>query len=70
MAVAIIIICWVIVLRNMDAKRKLEDQAKAGIAPIGPADYATLKKTLAEISTRLASMEAQYQTLMQRGGGR
>lgn len=69
MMVAILVICYVLVLRYLDQKNRERDRLKAGIADTGPADYATIKKALRELSQRLTSLENEYHALAQRTGG-
>lgn len=69
MIVGILIIVWVLVLRNLYQKKLLEDRQEAGLVTPGPADFDTLKKSLVEISQRLAAAEADYQQLARRMGG-
>ena len=67
MLVAILVICYVLVLRYLDQKNREKDRLKAGnAAPTGPADYATIKKALAETSQRLTVVEGQYRELAKR----
>jgi hypothetical protein len=69
MLVAILVICYVLVLRYLDQKNREKDRLKAGnAAPTGTADYATIKKALAETSQRLTVVEGQYRELAQRLG--
>ncbi len=70
MMVAILVICYVLVLRYLDQKNRERDRIKAGMAVVtGPADYNTLKNTLAEMSQRLTSLEMECQELVERAGG-
>ncbi len=46
MIVGILVIVWVLVLRNMDKKRQLEERQKAGLVSPGPANFETLRRTL------------------------
>ena len=69
MIVGVLVILWVLVLRSMDQKRELEDRQKAGLASPGPANFETLKRTLGEISERLATVENDYQQFVQNRGG-
>lgn len=69
MIVGILIIVWVLVLRSLDKKREVEDRQKAGLVSPGPANFDTLKRTLGEISERLANVESDYQQLALRIGG-
>ena len=69
MIVGILVIIWVLVLRSMNQKRELEDRQKAGLASPGPANFETFKKTLGEISERLATVENEYQQSARRTGG-
>lgn len=70
MMVAILVICYVLILRYLDQKNRELDRIKAGIAvATGPADYNTLKKTLAEMSLRLTSLESECRELVARTGG-
>ena len=67
MLVAVLVICYVLVLRYLDQKNRKKDRLRAGnAAPSGPADYATIKKALAEVSDRLAAVERQYRDLGRR----
>lgn len=68
MLVAILVICYVLVLRYLDQKNREKDRQKAGVVVQGPADYAAIKKALAETSDRLATIERQYQALALRVG--
>jgi hypothetical protein len=69
MLVAILVIGYVLVLRYLDQKNREKDRLKAGLSvPSGPADYATVKKALAETSERIAVVEGQYRELVQRLG--
>lgn len=69
MLVAVLVICYVLVLRYLDQKNREKDRLKAGnAAPSGPADYATIKKALVETSERLAVVEGQYRELARRWG--
>lgn len=69
MLVAVLVICYVLVLRYLDQKNREKDRLKAGNAvPSGPADYATIKRALAEASDRLAAVERQYRDLARRLG--
>jgi hypothetical protein len=54
MIVGALVIVWVLVL---------------SLTPPGPASFETLKKTLGEVSERLATIEDDYQRLAQRVGG-
>jgi hypothetical protein len=69
MAVGILVVVWVLVLRSMYQEKLLEDQQKAGHVAPGPASFDTLKKSLAEVSERLAAAENDYQQLARRVGG-
>jgi len=69
MIVGILVIIWVLILRSMNQKRELEDRQKAGLASPGTANFETLKKTLGEISERLATVENEYQQSARRTGG-
>ncbi|HVM74489.1 MAG TPA: hypothetical protein VMT75_02530 [Candidatus Saccharimonadales bacterium] len=70
MLVAILVICYVLVLRYFDQKNRERDRIKAGLAvALGPADYETLKKTLMEISARLTALETECRELAARSGG-
>jgi hypothetical protein len=69
MLVAILVICYVLVLRYLDQKNREKDRIKSGVAiHSGPADYGTIKKALAETSERLAVVEGQYRELARRLG--
>jgi hypothetical protein len=69
MLVAILVIGYVLVLRYLDQKNREKDRLKAGLtAASGPADYAAIKKALAQTSERLAVVEGQYRELAQRLG--
>jgi len=68
MMVAILVICFVLILRYLDQKNRERDRRKAGIVVAGPADYATLQKALAELSHRLTSLESEYHELAQHMG--
>ncbi len=68
MLVAILVICFVLVLRYFDQKNRDKDRLRLGAAPPGPADYATIDRMLTEFSDRVGSMEAQYRELAQRMG--
>ncbi len=63
MIVAILVICFVLVLRHLDRKNRECDRLKAGVTAAAPADYAAMKKALAELSDRLGSLEAEYQEM-------
>ena len=69
MIVGILVIIWVLILRSMSQKKELEDRQKAGLASPGPANFETLKRTLGEISERLATVENEYQQSARRTGG-
>jgi hypothetical protein len=69
MIVGILVIVWVLVLRNLYQKRLTEDRQKAGLITPGPANFDTLKEALVEVSQRLAAAEADYQQLARRIGG-
>ena len=69
MIVAILVIGYVLILRYLDQKNRDRDRRKQGFEVTGPADYATLKQSLAEISQRLSGLEAEYRELAQRAGG-
>ena len=69
MMVAILVICYVLILRYLDQKNRERDRLKAGIGESGPADYAAIKKALRELSQRLTSVEHEYHELAQRVGG-
>ncbi len=70
MMVAILVICYVLVLRYLDQKNRERDRVKAGITPVaGPADYATLKRQLADMSQHLTSLENECRQLAARAGG-
>jgi len=69
MMVAILVICYVLILRWLDQKNREKDRRKAGTAmPSGPADYATIKQALAQVSDRLTQVETEYRALTQRMG--
>jgi hypothetical protein len=68
MIVGILVIVLVLVLRNMDQKRQMEERQKAGQVSPGPASFETLKRTLGEISERLTNVENDYQQLARRMG--
>ena len=58
-----------LVLSYLDQKNREKDRLKAGLtAASGPADYATIKKALAQTSERLAVVEGQYREMAQRLG--
>ncbi len=65
MIVAILVICFVLVLRHLDRKNRERDRLKAGVIATAPADYAAMKKALAELSDRLSRIEAEYQELQE-----
>ena len=67
MMVAVLVICYVLILRYLDQKNRERDRLKAGLAESGPADYATIKKALRELSQRLTSLENEYHELCARG---
>ena len=46
MMVAVLVICYVLILRYLDQKNRERDRLKAGIVESGPADYAAIKKAL------------------------
>ena len=69
MLVSILVIGWVLIIRYLDLKNRERDRIKAGLAVAGPADYATLKKTLEEMSARLAALEKECRELVLRSGG-
>ena len=69
MIVGILVIIWVLVLRSMNQKRELEDRQKVGLASPGPANFESLKRTLGEISERLATVENDYEQLVRSRGG-
>ena len=69
MMVAILVICYVLILRYLDQKNRERDRVKAGLVESGPADYAAIKKALRELSQRLTSLENEYHELAQRAGG-
>ncbi len=69
MLVAILVIAYVLLLRYWDRKNRERDQQKLGLVRAGPADYASLKKDLADLSGRLAAIENSYRELGQRLGG-
>jgi hypothetical protein len=69
MLVAILVICFVLVLRYLDQKNRVKDRLKQGGAPPpGPADFETINNLMTELSERIGSMEAQYRELAQRLG--
>ncbi len=68
MIVAILVIGYVLILRWLDQKNREKDRLKAGATPPGPADYATIKKALAQVSDRLIRVETEYRALAQRLG--
>jgi len=69
MLVAILVICFVLVLRYLDQKNHERDRLKQGGAlPPGPADYATIDRMLTELSERVGGIEAHYRELAQRMG--
>ncbi len=69
MLVAILVICFVLVLRYLDQKNRAKDRLRSGAAPPGPADYATIDRMLTDLSERVGSVEAQFRELAQRMGG-
>jgi hypothetical protein len=69
MIVGVLIIVWVVVLRLLYQKKLEEDREKAGLVMPGPANFDSLKKSLGEISERLAAAESDYQQLARRAGG-
>jgi hypothetical protein len=69
MIVGVLVIVWVFVLRTLYQKKLLEDRQKAGLVTPGPANFDALKKSLVEISQRLAAAEADYQQFARRMGG-
>ena len=68
MLVAILVICFVLVLRYFDQKNREKDRRKQGAPAPGPADYATIERMLSHLSERVGSVEAQYRELAQRMG--
>jgi hypothetical protein len=60
MIVGVLVIVWVLVLRNLHQKKLMEDREKAGLVTPGPANFETIKKSLVEISQRLAAAESDY----------
>ena len=68
MIVAILVIGYVLILRWLDQKNREKDRLKAGAVPSGPADYATIKKALAQVSDRLTQVETEYRALAQAMG--
>jgi len=69
MIVSILVIGYVLILRYLDQKNRERDRRMAGMMVVGPADYATLKKTLEEMSTRLTTLERECRELVLRSGG-
>ena len=69
MMVAILVIGYVLVLRYLDQKSRQKERLKLGGVQVGPVDYESLKKSLGELSDRLAGVEAQYRELARRMGG-
>ena len=65
MIVAILVIGYVLILRWLDHKNREKDRLKAGAMPPGPADYATIKQALAQVSDRLTQVEVEYRALAQ-----
>ncbi len=63
MIVAILVICFVLVLRHLDRKNRERDRQKLGVPVIAAADFATMKAALAELSERLNRLEAEYHRL-------
>ena len=68
MLVAILVICFVLVLRYLDQKNREKDRLRLGVAPPGPVDYATIDRMLTELSDRIGGVETQYRELTQRMG--
>jgi hypothetical protein len=68
MLVAVLVICYVLVLRYLDQKNRERDRLKAGLDVAKPADYAAIQKSLATVSERLAQVESQYRELARRVG--
>jgi hypothetical protein len=54
---------------NLYQKKLMEDREKAGLVTPGPANFETIKKSLVEISQRLAAAESDHQQLARRMGG-
>ncbi len=70
MVVAALVIAYILVLRYLYQRELRKERQKAGVVEsAGPADYATIKKTVGEISERLALVEREYHELAQRLGG-
>jgi hypothetical protein len=67
--VGVLIIVWVVVLRNLYQKKLLEEQVKAGLAAPGATSFETLKKMLGEISEQLVSLENDCGRLAERVEG-
>jgi hypothetical protein len=69
MMVAILVICYVLVLRYLDQKNRERDKLKSGAAvAAGPADYSTIARSLSDLSSRITAVESQYEELAQRVG--
>ena len=68
MMVAVLVICYVLVLRYLDQKNREKDRLKTGAAPPGPADYTTIRESVQQLSARLSDMEVQYRELAKRLG--
>lgn len=66
MIVAILVIGYVLVLRYFDKKNRERDRQKLGEAGLVQPDYASIKRSLAQMAGQLTELEARYRDLAQR----
>lgn len=70
MLIACIVIVYIVFLRYMYERKIRKERRQSGVPPAaGPADYASLKKSLDEMSDRLSRLERVYPSAPQRAGG-
>ena len=70
MLIACIVIVYIVFLRYMYEKKVHKEHQQSGVSPAaGPADYASLKKALDEMSDRLARLERVYPDSSERAKG-
>ena len=70
MLIACIVIVYIVFLRYMYERKVRKEQQKSGLSatPSSP-DFASLKKSLDDISARLAGLERGYRDSSLRPGG-